>query len=486
MSPPPDDAATLPAPDLAAAVTGFVRDGFSPSGIVAVARRGEIVASQTWGDDGYDLTTPFRIASLTKSFTALAVLSLRRSGRLGLDDEVASHLPELKVDAPPEWPALRVRHLLGMSAGIATDNPWGDRQESRTREELSAWLRSGLRLIFPPGGGFEYANLAYAMLGEIVARASGQEFRDYVQEAIIDPLGLTETRFSAAELKRTAPGYHRAPPLLGRPGGWTPQPASGPGAFSPIGGLYSCVRDLVRWTHLYLSGEAPAGAAFTAADLEEAQQPLTLIAPAQATEPLRGPLLHAYGYGLGIESYQQHGRLIGHAGGYPGFTAYMLWHPESGYAVIASANGTHSAASTLARRALLPLVAKAGRSPTRREPWPETLAAAAALTRLVTEAREADTAELRARYAGLFAENVELDFPLAQRVEHLKQALVSLGALRQPDEPADTEGPARARWSLACEHGRLELYLELSPVAPYAVQTFSAALISGGERFELF
>lgn len=472
--------------DLSAAVKSSVSSGHSPSGIVAVARHGELLATEAWGDDGYDLTTPFRIASLTKSFTALAVLALRRAGRLGLDDEVAQHLPELKVEAPLAWPALRVRHLLGMSAGIATDNPWGDRQESRTREELSAWLRSGLRLVFPPGGGFEYANLAYAMLGEIVARASGEEYRDYVRAAIIDPLGLGETRFSAAELDRPAPGYHRGPPLPGRPGGWTPQPATGPGAFSPIGGLYSSVRDLVRRSHLYVSREVPPGTGFTAADLSEAQQPLTLIGAAQAVEPLHGPLAHGYGYGLAIESYQQHGKLVGHAGGYPGFTAYMLWHPESGYAVVASANGTHSAAPALARRVLLPLVAKAERAPAKLDPWPETLAAAAALTRLVTEVGDADAGELSARYAGLFAENVELDFPLARRVEHLEDALVSLGALRPQDEPPGTEGPARARWSVAAEHGRLELYLELSPVAPYAVQTFSATAVSGSGRFELF
>lgn len=474
------------APDLTAAVEQFAASNYSPSGIVAVAKDGKILSSRAWGSDGYDVRTPFRVASLTKSFTALAILSLRRAGLIGLDDEVKGHLPELRLEAPADWPALRIRHLLGMSGGIATDNPWGDRQESRTREELSAWLADGLRLTFPPGSDFEYANLGYALLGEIVSRTSGQDYRQFVRESILDPLGLEDTRFADTELASTAPGYHREPMLPGQPGGWTPQPPTGPGVFSPIGGLYSSVRDLVAWTRLYMSREVPAGASLTAADLLEAQQPLTHIGVARAPEPLQGLVLHGYGYGLVIENCAEHGKLLAHSGGYPGFTAYMLWHAESGYAVVASANGTHSAVPGLARRVILPLIAKTERNPVRHEPWTETLAAAKEITKLVCEARESDAAELARRYAGLFAENAEMDFPLARRIEYLQQALVSIGTPRPTGKAPDTERPARAKWSLPAEHGRLELYLELSPVAPFGVQTFSAEVISGMGKVELF
>src|SRR5690606_24095787 len=107
--------------------------------------------------------------------------------------------------------------------------------------------------VFPPGSSFEYSNLGYAILGEIISRASGQDYRAFVRERIIDPLGLADTRFAASELASVAPGYHREPALPGQPGGWTNQAASGPGAFSSIGGLYSSVRDLVAWAGLYLS-----------------------------------------------------------------------------------------------------------------------------------------------------------------------------------------------------------------------------------------
>ncbi len=474
------------APDLTSAVEQFAATNHSPSGIVAVAKDGVILSSKAWGDDGYDVTTPFRIASLTKSFTALAILSLRRAGLLGLDDEVVGHIPELNVVAPSDWPALRIRHLLSMSGGIATDNPWGDRQEARTREELSAWLAAGLRLTFPPGSDFEYANLGYAILGEIISRSSGQDYHQFVKDNILDPLALADTRFAAEELASTAPGYHREPMLTGQPGGWTNQTPTGPGVFSPIGGLYSSVRDLVTWTHLYMTREVPAGVGFTAADLLEAQQPLTPLGADNAEAPLHGLVQYGYGYGLIVEQYHDHGTFLAHSGGYPGFTAYMIWHPETRYAAIASANGTHSGVSDLAVEVIAPLVVKAERDRVKYEPWAETLAAADQITRLIRETPGASASELASSYASLFAENVEMDFPLARRIEYLQQALVNLGAPRAPSDKPDPSRPATVKWTMPADYGRLEVLIELAPVAPYGVQTFSVEVFNGSRKVRLF
>ena len=492
-------------PDLAASLEEFTTSNYSPSGILAIARHGEVLESHTWGEDGYDLSTPFRVASCTKSFTALALLILRREGRLGFDDAVVDHLLELKVDAPADWPTLRIRHLVSMSAGLATDNPWGDRQESLPRDELSAWLAGGLRLVFPPGGSFEYSNLGYAFLGEVISRLAGQEYRAFVRERIIDPLGLGDTRFVADELESVAAGYHREPALVGQRSAWTLQEPTGPGAFSPIGGLYSSVNDLATWAALFLSREVPTGATFTAADLLEAQQPLNPFFTGPAPAPLRGFVAQAYGYGLFIETFTDHGTVVAHSGGYPGFTTYMCWHKESGYTVIASANGTHSSVAAPARRVLLPLVAaaKVGRDddgsdskagsnekPDRERVanWPETLAALSRIEELVRAVPSSTAGDLAGRYADLFAENVEMDFPLFRRIEYLQQALVSLGQLRPAaDDRAPTcERPSRARWSVKAEFGRLELYIELAPVAPFGVQTFSADLVNGWSRVKLF
>jgi len=474
--------------DLAPAVAEHASTNSSRSGIVAVARDGAVLRSLAWGPDPYDESTSFRVTSCTKSFTALALLALRRAGRLGLDDEVQNHLPEAVIDAPRGWPSLRVRHLMSMSGGLATDNPWGDRQEATSREQLSAWMRSGLRLMFPPGSAYEYSNLGYALLGEIITRASGRPYRDYVMEEIVRPLGLVGTAFSADELVAVAPGYHRASMLPGAPGGWSPLTPTPPGAFSPIGGLYSSVRDLARWADLHVRPDPPAGAAFTAADLLESQQPIRRIATAPAEEPLSGLVTTGYGHGLRVETYERHGTLVSHAGGYPGFTAYMCWHQPSGYAVLASANGSHSGAPSLARKVMLRLMLDLERPVEVAEPWPETAAALEALNTLVAEAGEADPAELARRHAHLFADNFELDFPLVDRVERLKEALVALGPVRggAPDAPPEFERPCRARWRVPAEFGRLELLIELAPVAPFKVQTFSAEAVDGPSRVTLF
>ena len=505
----PDGATTDPALlDLPAALEEFVTTNRSPSGIVAVARHGQILESHAWGADGYDLDTPFRIASCTKSFTALALLILRREGRIGLDDPVVQHLPELKIEAPVEWPTLRIRHLLSMSAGLATDNPWGDRQESVSREQLSAWLSGGLRLIFAPGSAFEYSNLGYAFLGEVITRLSGQDYREFVRERIIDPLGLRGTRFAATELEAVAAGYHREPALPGQPSGWTPQEPSGPGGFSPIGGLYSNVADLVAWAQLYLGRDVPAGVGFTAADLLEAQQPLTHVFTGPADAPLRGLYTAGYGYGLIVEKYTDHGTVVSHSGGYPGFTTYMCWHVESGYTVISSANGTHSGVGQPTEKVLLPLIAAAKASSARGEgasrssasnasssavgpegkTWPETEAAVGKIGALIREAATGTPGEVAARHAELFAENVELDFPLARRVEYLQQALTNLGQLRSSGESRKPtfERPSSARWWMPAQFGRLELYIELAPVAPFGVQTFAAAMVNGWQKVKLF
>ena len=455
------------------------RGGYSPSGIVALARHGKLIHAESWGDDGYDLDASFRVASLTKSFTAQALQILRRRGDIGFDDPVTLHLPELEVVAPAHWPELRIRHLLGMSSGLATDNPWGDRQESISRERLSAWAAAGLRLIFAPGTSFEYSNLAYALLGEIIARLSDQDYRDFVTGQLLEPLGLNSSRFSSAELGQVTRSWHRAPPLPGLRGGWSDQPHSGPGAFSSIGGLYSSVNDLLKWTGLFLKPESAAGFGLAAADLIEAQEPLTPRGSGVAEAPLRGTVASGYGLGLFIDNHSGHGKIVSHSGGYPGFTAYMMWHVRSGLTVISSTNGTHSAAPKLARQVLFEAVAaeKSGEPDT--TPWPETTAAVAAISSRLA-GTEPDG------FYDLFAMNVDLDFPLSARLERLDSSLVSLGRLLEPAGQPKFERPSSARWSLPYEFGELELMIELAPVAPFGVQTFSATIVVSGNRFKLF
>ena len=131
--------------------------------------------------------TAFRIASMTKSFTALAILKLRDEGRLSLEDPVSKWIPEFAhIELPTrDTPPLRIRKIMSHSAGFPEDNPWGDQQLSATDADLTAWLRRGIPFSTPPGTRYEYSNLAFGLLGRIVTKASAIPYEKYVRTEIL-------------------------------------------------------------------------------------------------------------------------------------------------------------------------------------------------------------------------------------------------------------------------------------------------------------
>src|SRR4051795_12957615 len=131
--------------------------------------------------------TAFRIASMTKSFTALAILKLRDEGKLTLEDPVAKWIPEFaRMEMPTrDSPTLRIRHLLTHNAGFPEDNPWGDQQLGASDQQLTAWLKEGIPFSTTPGTRYEYSNYAFGLLGRIVTKASGMAYDRYVQTQIL-------------------------------------------------------------------------------------------------------------------------------------------------------------------------------------------------------------------------------------------------------------------------------------------------------------
>jgi CubicO group peptidase (beta-lactamase class C family) len=124
--------------------------------------------------------TALRIASMTKSFTALAILKLRDEGRLSLEDPVSKWIPQFaRMELPTrDTPPIRIRQLMSHSAGFPEDNPWGDQQLSATDETLDAWLRAGIPFSTSPGTRYEYSNYAFGLLGRVVTKASGIPYYD--------------------------------------------------------------------------------------------------------------------------------------------------------------------------------------------------------------------------------------------------------------------------------------------------------------------
>src|SRR5262245_43683166 len=146
----------------------------------ALVHTGTVGVRELAGKTPVDADTVFRIASMTKSFTALCILKLRDEGKLSLDDPAERYVPELAGLKYPtsDSPKITVRHLLSHAEGFPEDNPWGDRQLADTDEQMTAMLRAGIPFSNAPGIAYEYSNFGFAILGRIVANVSKMQYTD--------------------------------------------------------------------------------------------------------------------------------------------------------------------------------------------------------------------------------------------------------------------------------------------------------------------
>ncbi|MGH3279487.1 MAG: serine hydrolase, partial [Trebonia sp.] len=446
---------------------------------------------------------------------------LRDAGVLALDDPAATYVPELagwKYGAedtaagttglantglantglantgPANTGPVTVRHLLTMTAGFPTDDPWGDRQQGLPIGELRSLLARGVGFNWAPGTRFEYSNLGYAILGLIITATSGVPYDEFIRTRLLEPLGMNRTgyvaqEFPAAEL---ALGYRHGP------GGWEEVPFAPYGAFAPMGGVFSCVADLVTWSAGFAAAFPPDAAAsraphpLTAASRRQMQLPQA-VTGWRAPDRLPGgpPVAPAYyGLGLFIDEDPAVGRVVSHSGGYPGFGSNMRWHPATGLGVIALGNGTYAAMWALAELvlkalitpsaachlALAPAAGGSGRAPgstfpgSAGSPWPETLTAVDAVNRLLTDWDDAAA-------DALFSENVALDRPYPERRADLALLRDRIGAFAvDATRPAESDTPAHRRWWLAGEHGAVAAAIQLNPQRPPRVQSLAIAI----------
>jgi CubicO group peptidase (beta-lactamase class C family) len=502
--------------DFAAAdeiVRRFHERGGQPAISYGIVQHGELVHAAGFGartlgrpaPEGAapDERTVFRIASMSKSFTASAVMLLRDAGALSLDDPAATYVPQLAgwVNGAADAGPLTIRHLLTMTAGFPTDDPWGDRQQGLPLDEFDALLADGVMFNWAPGTRFEYSNLGYAILGRVIAAASGVPYDEFVRTRLLAPLRMSRTGYAAQEFPAAelATGYRRGPD------GWEEVPFDPYGAFAPMGGVFSCVADLATWAAGFAAAFPPDGAAASAphplpaASRREMQLPQAVTgwrAPDRIPGGPPAPPSY-YGFGLFVDEDPAFGRVVNHSGGYPGFGSNMRWHLPTGLAVIALGNGTYSPMYALAELVLKALLTSSasyqaalapvlpgsaasggstapGGSTASAEggPWPQTLAAADAVHKLL---RDWDDATADA----LFTENVALDRPYPERRADLALLRDRIGVFTvDAGRPAESDTPAQRRWWLAGEHGTVAVTIQLSPLrsAVPSVQLLTLAI----------
>jgi CubicO group peptidase (beta-lactamase class C family) len=416
--------------------------------------------------DKVDTNTVFRIASMTKSFTALSILKLRDEGKLSLEDPAEKYVPELRQLRYPttDSPKITVRHLLSHSAGFPEDNPWGDQQLADTDEQMAAMMRQGIPFSTSPGTGYEYSNYGFAILGRIVANVSGMPYARYVRTQILRPLGMTSTTLESADVpkSRLAHGYRL------QDGQWLEEPQLPDGSFGAMGGMLTSVSDLGRWVAFMLDAwPARDGAErgpVKRASVREMQQVTRFnggTAGRDATTGATTLSAGGYGYGLGIRTTCLFPTLVSHSGGLPGFGSIMRWLPEYGVGIVALGNLTYTSWGVPTQQALELLI----KDRPLHEPAPAPILTQRRdqVSRLVMQwdPRLADS---------LAAMNLFLDESKERRRASIEGMVAKAGSECRNEGPMVAENRLRGRWRMRCKDGDLRVSITLAPTEPATVQ----------------
>ena len=415
-----------------------------------------------------DGDTVFRIASMTKSFTAMSILALRDEGKLSLDDPAERYVPELKRLRYPtaDSPRITIRHLLTHSEGFPEDNPWGDQQLSETEENFSRMLRDGIPFSTAPGTAYEYSNYGFAILGRVVANVSRQPYDEYVTKRVLQPLGMSATTLHADRVTRgrLAVGYRWEDEQ------WKEEPALPHGSFGSMGGMLTTVRDLSRYVSALLSAfpprDGPETGPIRRASLREMQQAWRPSATRVGLDKATGvPQLtaSAYGYGLSHTQTCQFRSMIAHGGGLPGYGSLMRWLPEYGVGIIAFGSLTYTGWGNTVSAAFDRLDRTGGLVPREVIPSAALVAARDDVSRLVAhwEDRLADS---------IAAENLFMDRSKDRRHKEIADLTAKVGQCTVPDKFDVVENALRGNWTMTCERGRLQVAITLAPTMPPKVQ----------------
>jgi CubicO group peptidase (beta-lactamase class C family) len=288
-------------------VDSLAAKGFT--GSVLVAKGDEVLLNKAWGQANLEWDIPntpatrFRIASITKQFTAAAILLLEERGKLSVEDPVQKYLP----DAPASWSTITIFHLLTHTSGLpdyAALPPYRS-VGPLTPAEVVARFRD-TPLDFVPGERWNYSNSGYALLGFLIEQVSGKSYAEFLRENIFMPLKMDDSGYDLSRdvILRRASGYRQTT------AGTVNAPYLDMSLPYAAGGLYSTTGDLLTWTRALFGGRV-----LSAASLKKMTTPVP-----------QSP--NGYAFGLNVQSVQ--GRtVIFHAGGINGFTTTLAYYPDT-------------------------------------------------------------------------------------------------------------------------------------------------------------
>ena len=448
----------------------FMQERHAPGVVYGVVVDGKLAYLRTLGIQDTKTNKPvtrdtvFRIASMSKNFTALAALKLRDEGKLSFDAPAETLIPELKGLKYPttDSPKITVRDLLSHSAGFVTDDPWGDRQLPMSEAEFGRFTAAGVPFSRAPGMAYEYSNYGYALAGRIVTNAAGRNYADYIDGAFLKPLGMTSTGYDLAKVPagRLAVGYRW------EDGRWAEEPALGPGAFGAMGGLMTTASDYAKYIAWELAAwpprDGPEDGILKRSSIREIVRPQTFAMAQRRADPEGCD--RAASYGLGMIPFNDCvlGQHFGHSGGLPGYGSNVLMLPARGVGVFAFSNLTYGPVSGVVREAAVSLV-KSNAFPERATPASPALQAAAKTVERIYGTGDVMTAR------DALAMNVLLDKDAAHRNADIAALKAKLGACRAA-EPFNADSAMSTILTFPCERGALQVRVILAPTTPMAMQ----------------
>ena len=464
-------------PVMDAAFDRWQANAHAPGLVYGVVQDGRIIHLRTAGVrtvDGPAVTpdTLFRIASMSKAFTALAILKLRDEGKLSLDDLAETYVPEMRgwIYPTADAPRIRVRDLLNHTGGFVTDDPWGDRQQVLTEAEFTRILNDGVPFTRAPQTAFEYSNFGYALLGRIVTNVSGRPYNDYIEAEIMRPLGMTSSGYDifASPLERRAIGYRWENDA------WSREPDMRHGVFGSMGGVQTSAEDYARWIAFLLSAwparDDPETGPVRRSTVREMAQGSNFVSMRSRTGADGQPCPGAGAYGMGLQANTdcELGAFMAHGGGYPGYGSYMILMPDRRTGLFAFANRTYAGPSAPLIEAASTLV-RGGLAPVRPLATSDILAERYIDLGRIWAAGDVSVAQDR------LAMNFLMDRSIENWRTVLGQLKTDAGACAA-DAPITATGALSGNFRWTCDKGVIEGRLLLAPTTPVTIQALNFRL----------
>ena len=479
----PGARAAEPDPALLEQVDGIFNDwrldSHVPGLVYGIVKDGRLVAVKGQGVQDLEARRPvdadsrFRIASMSKAFTAMAILKLRDEGKLSLDAPAETYVPEMKGWTRPtrDTRKIRVRDLLNHVAGFVTDDPWGDRQQVLSEAEFTRMLKAGVPYSRSAGQTMEYSNFGYATLGRIVSNVSGRPYQVYIREEIMAPLGMASTGYDIGK----SPAERRAIGYRWQDEAWLREPDMADGAFGAMGGVETTANDYARWVAFLLSAwpprDDPDVGVVARPTVREIAEGSNYPQGIMRSPSIGGPCRSAVTYGMGwrVADDCDLGRTLSHGGGYPGYGSHVLLLPEKGIGVFVFTNRTYSGPSVPAWKAAMVLLA-AGEARDR------AVAVSPGVTRGYELARRVWKEGGVSGVKDGLAMNMLLDRDEAHWAKELARLKAEVGPCAA-SEPVGARTAMQGGFTWTCEHGRISGGFLLAPTPDVRLQSLSFEVV---------